>query len=145
MPWPAGPDQQAGGVWRQQGRPRRGGTVRGTFRAVAALSVVALLAAGCAKPAAKSPTTTAAKFKACMVTDIGGINDKSFNQSSYAGMLAAQNAEPSKIHAQYLQSTSSADYAKNITAFENQKCGIIVTVGFLMGAATQSAALASPT
>jgi basic membrane protein A len=124
--------------------PRRGGTVRGTFRAVAALSVLALLAAGCAKPAAKSPTTTAAKFKACMVTDIGGINDKSFNQSSYAGMLAAQSAEPSKIHAQYLQSTSSADYAKNITAFENQKCGIIVTVGFLMGAATQSAALASP-
>jgi basic membrane protein A and related proteins len=123
---------------------RRGGTVRGIVRAAAALSVLALLAAGCAKPAAKSPATAAAKFKACMVTDIGGINDKSFNQSSYAGMVAAQNAEPTKIHAQYLQSGSSADYAKNITSFENQKCGIIVTVGFLMGAATQSAAIASP-
>jgi basic membrane protein A and related proteins len=117
--------------------------VRRTVKAAAALGVVALLAAGCAKPAAKN-TTTAAKFKACMVTDIGGINDKSFNQSSYAGMTAAQNAEPTKIHAQYLQSGSSADYAKNITSFENQKCGIIVTVGFLMGAATQSAAIANP-
>jgi basic membrane protein A and related proteins len=118
--------------------------VRGTVKAAAALGVVALLAAGCAKPAAKSTTTAAAKFKACMVTDIGGINDKSFNQSSWAGMKAAQRAEPTKIHAQFLPSTSSADYAKNITSFENQKCGIIVTVGFLMGAATQSAALADP-
>jgi basic membrane protein A and related proteins len=117
--------------------------VRRTVKAAAALGVVALLAAGCAKPAATN-TTTAAKFKACMVTDIGGINDKSFNQSSYAGMTEAQNAEPSKIHAQYLQSTSSADYAKNITSFEARKCGIIVTVGFLMGAATQSAAIANP-
>jgi basic membrane protein A len=114
---------------------------------VAALSVAALLAAGCAKPAPKAPTTNktpTAKFLACMVTDIGGINDKSFNQSSYAGLTAAAQAEPTKITAKYLPSTSSADYAKNITAFESQKCGIIVTVGFLMGAATQSAAVASP-
>jgi len=112
------------------------------LKAAAALSVLALLAAGCAKPAAKS--TTATTFKACMVTDIGGINDKSFNQSSWAGMTAAQSAEPSKIHSIYLQSGSSADYAKNISQFESEKCGIIVTVGFLMGAATQSAAVASP-
>jgi basic membrane protein A len=105
---------------------------------------VALLAAGCAKPSASKTTTSAPKFKACMVTDIGGINDKSFNQSSWAGMQAAHAAEPTKIDPIFLPSTSSADYAKNITAFENEKCGIIVTVGFLMGPATQSAALASP-
>ncbi len=116
--------------------------MRRSLKAAAALSVLALLAAGCAKPAAKS--TTATTFKACMVTDIGGINDKSFNQSSWAGMTAAQSAEPSKIHSIYLQSGSSADYAKNISQFESEKCGIIVTVGFLMGAATQSAAVASP-
>ncbi len=116
--------------------------MRRSLKAAAALSVLALLAAGCAKPAAKS--TTATTFKACMVTDIGGINDKSFNQSSWAGMTAAQSAEPTKIHSIYLQSTSAADYAKNISQFESEKCGIIVTVGFLMGAATQSAAVASP-
>ena len=119
--------------------------MRGTVKAVAALSVVAVLAAGCAKPSSsKTTATTSSQFKACMVTDIGGINDKSFNQSSWAGMQAAQGAEPSKIHSIYLPSSSSADYAKNITAFENEKCGIIVTVGFLMGPATQSAALADP-
>jgi basic membrane protein A len=79
-----------------------------------------------------------------MVTDIGGIHDKSFNQSSWQGMQAAQAAEPSKITVKYLPSTSSADYAKNISTFEASKCGIIVTVGFLMGAATQSAATADP-
>ena len=118
--------------------------MRGTVRAAAALGVLALLAAGCAKPAPKSNTPTTAKFKACMVTDIGGVNDKSFNQSSWAGMQAAQAAEPTKIHSIYLPSSSSADYAKNISQFESEKCGIIVTVGFNMGAATQSAAVASP-
>jgi basic membrane protein A and related proteins len=79
-----------------------------------------------------------------MVTDTGGIDDKSFNASSYQGMTEAQAAEPSKIAVKYLQSTSSADYAPNITAFEGQKCGIIVTVGFLMAGATGVAAKADP-
>ena len=118
--------------------------MRGTFRAVAALSVLGLLVAGCAKPAPKTPPATAAKFKACMVLDIGGVNDKSFNQSSWQGMTEAEAAQPNKIHSIYLPSNSSADYAKNITQFEGEKCGVIVTVGFNMGAATQSAALASP-
>jgi basic membrane protein A len=78
-----------------------------------------------------------------MVTDTGGINDKSFNQSSWQGMQAAAAAN-SNITVKYLPSTTTSDYAKNISTFEAQKCGVIVTVGFLMGPATQSAALASP-
>jgi basic membrane protein A len=78
-----------------------------------------------------------------MVTDTGGINDKSFNQSSYAGLLAAAAANPN-ITTKYLPSTTTSDYASNITAFLGQKCGIIVTVGFLMGQATQAAATANP-
>jgi basic membrane protein A and related proteins len=116
-------------------------SVRGTVKTVAALSIAAVLAAGCAKPA-KTTSTSSAKFLGCMVTDTGGIHDKSFNQASWQGMQNAQKAEPSKISVQYLPSTATADYAKNITAFETRKCGIIVTVGFLMGPATQSAALA---
>jgi basic membrane protein A and related proteins len=117
--------------------------MRGTTKAVAVLSVLAVVATGCAKPAKSGGGTTAAKFTACMVTDTGGIHDKSFNQSSYAGILAAA-AKSSKISAKYLPSTSSADYATNITTFIRQKCGIIVTVGFLMGAATEAAAKANP-
>jgi basic membrane protein A len=118
--------------------------VRKALQAGAALAAVALLAAGCAQPSSTSTTTTTPKFKACMVTDTGGINDKSFNQSSWEGMQGAASASGGAITVKYLPSTSSADYAKNITTFEAQKCGIIVTVGFLMGPATQAAALADP-
>ena len=117
--------------------------VRGMIKAAAAMSVLAVIATGCAKPAKSSGGTTTAKFGACMVTDTGGIHDKSFNQSSYAGILAAA-AKSSKISPKYLPSTSSSDYATNITTFIRQKCGIIVTVGFLMGAATEAAAKANP-
>jgi basic membrane protein A len=79
-----------------------------------------------------------------MVTDTGGINDKSFNQSAWQGMQAAEAAN-SKVTVKYLQSTSQSDYVPNINTFLGQKCGIIVTVGFLMGAATESAAKAHPT
>jgi basic membrane protein A and related proteins len=118
--------------------------VRKAFQAAAALGAVALLAAGCAKPSTSTTSTTTAHFTGCMVTDTGGINDKSFNQSSWQGMQAAASASGGKITVKYLPSTSTSDYAKNISTFISQKCGIIVTVGFLMGPATQSAALANP-
>ena len=77
-----------------------------------------------------------------MVTDTGGIDDRSFNASSWQGMQEAQSADPSGVSVKYLQSNSQSDYVPNINAFIQQKCGIIVTVGFLMAAATQSAAKA---
>jgi basic membrane protein A len=118
--------------------------VRKALQAVAALAAVALLAAGCAKPSTSSSTTTTSTFKGCMVTDTGGINDKSFNQSSWEGMQAAASASGGKITVKYLPSTSTSDYAKNISTFISQKCGVIVTVGFLMGSATEAAAKANP-
>lgn len=78
-----------------------------------------------------------------MVTDTGGINDHSFNQTSWDGMKAAASAD-TNISVKYLQSTSSSDYVPNIQAFINQKCGIIVTVGYLMATATKDAAKANP-
>jgi basic membrane protein A and related proteins len=120
--------------------------VRQAFRAAAALAAVALLAAGCAKPSSSSNGTgagTTSKFTACMVADSGTINDKSFNEGSWQGMQEAAAAN-SNISIKFLPSATTSDYAKNITTFESEKCGIIVTVGFLMGPATQAAALASP-
>jgi basic membrane protein A and related proteins len=83
-------------------------------------------------------------FLGCMVTDTGGINDKSFNQSAWQGMQDAHTANPN-ITVKYLQSTTQSDYVPNINTFLGEKCGIIVTVGFLMAAATESAAKANPT
>ena len=118
--------------------------MRKALQAGAALAAVALLAAGCAQPSSTTTTTTTPSFKGCMVTDTGGINDKSFNQSSWEGMQAAASASGGKITVKYLPSTSTSDYAKNISTFISQKCGVIVTVGFLMGASTEAAAKANP-
>ena len=79
-----------------------------------------------------------------MVTDTGGINDKSFNQTAWAGMQAAAAANPN-IEIRNIQSIPpNTDYARNINTFVSQKCGIIVTVGFLMGDATKAAAGKNP-
>ena len=79
--------------------------MRGTLRAVVAFSAVALLAAACgSSPSGSSPSSStpagaaaSSKFLGCMVTDTGGIDDKSFNQSSWAGMQAAAATDPGKI------------------------------------------------
>jgi basic membrane protein A len=89
-------------------------------------------------------TSTAGKFLGCMVTDTGGINDKSFNQSAWEGMQEAAAANPD-ITVKYLPSTAESDYVPNINQFITDKCGIIVTVGFAMATATQTAAKAHPT
>ncbi len=93
---------------------------------------------------ASSTAAGGAKFLGCMVTDTGGINDRSFNASSWAGMQAAASANPN-VTVKYLQSTTQSDYTPNINTFISEKCNIIVTVGFLMGAATETAAKANPT
>ena len=125
--------------------------MRASLRAVVAFSAVALLATACGSAPGSSGsgststgTTASGKFLGCMVTDTGGIDDKSFNQSSWEGMQAAAATDPSKIQVTYLPSTTSADYASNISTFVQKKCGIIVTVGFLMADATESAAKANP-
>ncbi len=125
--------------------------MRRTVPALAALGAVALLAAACgsstsgpsgSSSGSASASASTASFKGCMVTDTGGIDDRSFNSSAWQGMQQAQSADSSGVSVKYLQSTSQSDYVPNINAFIQQKCGIIVTVGFLMGTATQNAAKA---
>jgi basic membrane protein A and related proteins len=127
----------------------QGGNVRSSAFCVAA-AVATLLLAACGSSTTKAPSATtpastngaaAATYSGCMVTDTGGIDDRSFNASSWQGMQTAHTDSPS-IGVHYLQSTAQSDYVPNINTFINQKCGIIVTVGFLMGDATQAAAKA---
>jgi basic membrane protein A len=77
-----------------------------------------------------------------MVTDTGGIDDRSFNASAWAGMQAAQT--DGKATVSYVQSKSESDYVPNIAQLEKQNCDLIVTVGGLMGTATTDAAKAAP-
>jgi basic membrane protein A and related proteins len=97
-------------------------------------------------PSPSSPSTASAatsKFLACEVTDTGGINDRSFNASAYNGLKVAAAAVPGLTY-KYLQSNSTSDYTPNINTFLAQGCGIIITVGFDMGNATESAAKKNP-
>jgi basic membrane protein A len=101
-----------------------------------------LTAAACSKAPDETPsgssasTATAAAYKACMVTDTGGIDDKSFNASAWAGIQAAKT-QAGNVDPKYVASTAEADYEPNLRGFVTQKCNFILAVGGLMGDATK--------
>jgi basic membrane protein A len=74
------------------------------------------------------------KLKIGLVTDVGGVNDKSFNQSAWAG--AQKGANEFGFDVKYIESKQPTDYEKNIDQFATEKYNVILTVGFLMGDAT---------
>ena len=82
------------------------------------------------------------KVSVGQITDLGGIDDKSFNQTSWKGI---QDAEKELgITGKYLESQQQADYNKNMQQFVSEKLDLIVTVGFLLGVSTADAARANP-
>lgn len=83
------------------------------------------------------------KYSACMVTDVGGIDDKSFNTSAWKGLEEAKKAND-KIDIKYVASKAEADYEVNLTGYVNQKCDFILAVGGLMADATKKIAAANP-
>ena len=98
--------------------------------------------ASAAPSEAMSESAAAVALKACEVTDVGGVDDKGFNQKAYKGVTDA--ATELGVEAAVLESTAETDYAPNIQSFVDQGCGVIVTVGFLLGDATMEAANANP-
>jgi basic membrane protein A and related proteins len=69
-----------------------------------------------------------------MVSDVGGIDDASFNQNTWEGLQRAQ--EELGIEAQFIESQAQADYERNITEFAEQDYDLVFTVGFLLNDAT---------
>ncbi|MDH5452438.1 MAG: BMP family ABC transporter substrate-binding protein, partial [Paracoccaceae bacterium] len=84
----------------------------------------------------------AAAFTACQVTDTGGIDDNSFNQTAWKGVEDAE-AELG-ISGRFLESQAETDYEANINSLLGGACYVIVTVGFLLGDATKTAAEQNP-
>lgn len=93
-------------------------------------------------PSGTPATGGDASYKACMVTDTGGIDDNGFNGAAWAGMQAAQ--ANGKATVSYVQSKTEADYTTNIASLLAQNCKLIMTVGGLMADATTAAAKANP-
>ena len=116
----------------------------------ALISAAALTLTSCAEApgtgtegsAAPSASTSASggggDFKACMVSDSGGFDDKGFNQTSYKGMTDAKTELG--IETGEVESQTAADFAKNIQSMVDANCNIIVTVGFLLSDDTLAAA-----
>jgi len=88
------------------------------------------------------PPTDVPKKLVGEVTDMGGVNDKSFNQLGWKGVQDAMAALP--VDGKVLESTGQADYTKNITQLVSEKADLIITVGFLLGVDTATFAKANP-
>lgn len=78
-----------------------------------------------------------------MVTDIGGLGDKSFNDSAYRGLLRARRS----LHAyiEVLQSRSAADYQPNLIALTSGHFDMIYAIGYLMSQDLDAVAKGNPT
>jgi basic membrane protein A len=105
------------------------------FVTLAALMALSLVVAGCG-------TAEEEAVKVGMVSDIGGVDDLSFNQNTWDGLAKAQ--EELGVQAQFIESQAQADYEKNITELAEQDYALIVTVGFLLGDGTAKMAAVYP-
>ena len=77
-----------------------------------------------------------------LVTDIGGLNDRGFNELAYKGLKDAESQLGVEIRA--LESKSDADYIPNLQTLAEEGYSLVISVGFLMGDATRQAAEAFP-
>ena len=126
---------------------------------VLALSAAsALTLAGCAAPpsATTSPAATGSAsasapessapaetdFTACMVSDAGGFDDKSFNETAFNGMMQAK--DELGIQTKQIESNAEGEYAGNVQSMIDANCNIVITVGFALATATEAAAKQNP-
>ena len=83
-----------------------------------------------------------------MATDIGGIDDRSFNASAWKGLQNANsqnaNSQNANIEIHNVVSKAETDYEPNLTALVNQKCDLVIAVGGLMADAAKKVATANP-
>jgi basic membrane protein A len=112
----------------------------------------ALVAAGCgsdkssdsgSSSSSSSSSTPAPKtIKVGLVTDIGGLNDRSFNQLANDGLTRAKS--DLKVDTRVLTSKSNADYVPNLSTLAQQKYDLVIGVGFLMAEAVDTVATKFP-
>ena len=83
-----------------------------------------------------------AKLRVAMVTDVGGVNDQSFNQSAWEGLQRAEKDFGAKVA--YKESKQDADYAPNMETLTDAEFDLIWGIGFLMGDAIKATAQINP-
>ncbi|MGL4651006.1 MAG: BMP family ABC transporter substrate-binding protein [Caldilineaceae bacterium] len=125
------------------------------YALIAAITVFAMVLVGCvaptapAAPAAEAPAeapAAASDITIGLVTDVGRVNDRSFNQSAWDGVKEA-GAALGLVEGEgfrYIETQAATDYADNMQQFIDSGTDVIVTVGFALGEATLAAAAANP-
>jgi basic membrane protein A len=131
------------------------------FTILSFLIVTAMLLAACAQPTEAPPAEEPAAeepaaeepaaegdcasedvFCVGLVTDVGEVDDKSFNQSAWEGVLQAEKELGAQV--KFVETKDAKDYQSNIGLFANDGYDVIVTVGFALGEATGQAAAEFP-
>jgi basic membrane protein A len=107
------------------------------YSLMAILMIASLILVACGTEEVES-----VDFKACEVTDVGGVDDKSFNQLAWQGV--EQAVEQLGVEGKVLESQQMTDFEVNLNAFVEEGCDIILPIGFLMADATAAAAEANP-
>jgi basic membrane protein A and related proteins len=93
--------------------------------------------------AAPEPTAaTEETFKVGLVTDVGKVNDGTFNQYAYEGLKRA--GDELGVEIAFIETQAQTDYDKNLQQFADQGFDMIIGVGFLMGDAIKAAAEKNP-
>ncbi|KQO01789.1 MULTISPECIES: BMP family lipoprotein [unclassified Arthrobacter] len=121
---------------------------RGTGLSAAVLGVSALVLSGCGAPPAEdapaaggSSAAAGTDYLGCIVSDSGGFDDRSFNQSSYEGLKKAET--DLGIQTNQAESQAETDFGPNVDQMVQGGCNLIVTVGFLLADTTKEAAEAN--
>lgn len=109
---------------------------------VIVLALAVLAFAGCQGKAAEPAKAAAPTVTIAMVTDTGGVNDKSFNQGAWEGLQRAE--KELGIGASYKESKQEADYDPNLAALVDEKKSLIWGIGYMMAGAVDKAAEANP-
>jgi len=113
--------------------------------ATAAVLALALVTAGCgtAKNENNAQGGDGGKtFRVAMVTDTGGVNDNSFNESAWNGLQKLQKDKGAEV--KYVESKSDADYVPNLTSFVKDGYDLTWGIGYLMGDAVKEVAKKNP-
>ncbi len=120
--------------------------------ALTSLFVVAACGGGAATPSPSAPAASSAAatatasaapaLKVGLVTDVGGLNDKSFNSLANQGRLDAE--KDFKVTTSVIESKKQEDYVPNLTTFAQQNYDLVIAVGFLMTNATWTVAKQFP-
>ena len=106
-----------------------------------AFTMMTTLLVGCSNKNDGADNTSKDVYTIGMITDTGGVNDESFNQSTWEGLQKAEEKYGSdKVKVKYLESTKDADYVPNIETFVEEDLDLIIGVGYKTADAIAEAA-----